>query len=488
MEDNKGKKIVLPEGHPKLVTRRDFLGHGLISGVGMAMAPSVLGMALAARARADVACPPLAASPNVPFLLIDCSGGMAMIHETVALTSGDQPLNAGGYGSLGTNGDPTGLLDNSIGIRYIQGLPFSQEFAAMPANVKAKVNSTIIAVQSGDDQSNNPFNPGTTMGRCGANGIIAKVVGTQGSPSGGNSVSLFADAAFTSVRVSSPNDAGALISLGQLRTRLNNDNNLVSRVLRGIASMTDSQVRNYSAQSLPKQVQDLVYCGYKGGAELGGGAASPNPTGNSIVDGAVTAGAFNLGDNEEARVATLVHLLLSGYAGFATAELGGFDYHNNNRNAGTTRNRKTALVIRKALEAAARAGKPLMIGLISDGSVSSNGTVDAGSQPNSGGVSFFGWASDRGEAGAVSLFAYDPVNRPVVSKPQVGVLNADNGGVLNNYATFSGNPGGACELLVANWLSFNRRAPDEYVAKLPAGRTPILNGTDLGKGVVFARG
>ncbi len=56
--------------------------------------------------------------------------------------------------------------------------------------------------------------------------------------------------------------------------------------------------------------------------------------------------------------------------------MGGYDYHGQGRNTGETRNFRAGHCIGACLEYAARMGKPVMIYVFSDGSLSANGMID----------------------------------------------------------------------------------------------------------------
>ena len=63
-------------------------------------------------------------------------------------------------------------------------------------------------------------------------------------------------------------------------------------------------------------------------------------------------------------------LVVEGYAGAGTISMGGFDYHTGDRSTGELRDLRAGRCIGACLEFAARRGKPLMIYVFSDGSLS----------------------------------------------------------------------------------------------------------------------
>ena len=66
-------------------------------------------------------------------------------------------------------------------------------------------------------------------------------------------------------------------------------------------------------------------------------------------------------------------LVVEGYAGAGTISMGGFDYHTGDRSTGELRDLRAGRCMGACLEFAARRGKPLMLYVFSDGSLSSNG-------------------------------------------------------------------------------------------------------------------
>ncbi len=69
-------------------------------------------------------------------------------------------------------------------------------------------------------------------------------------------------------------------------------------------------------------------------------------------------------------------MVINGYAGAGTITMGGYDYHGQGRNTAEMRNFRAGRCIGACLEYAARKGKPLMIYVFSDGSLSANGVVN----------------------------------------------------------------------------------------------------------------
>ena len=122
-------------------------------------------------------------------------------------------------------------------------------------------------------------------------------------------------------------------------------------------------------------------------------------------------------------------MVISGYAGAGTVTMGGYDYHGQGRNTGETRNFRAGRCIGACLEYAARKGKPLMIYVFSDGSLSANGVVNNSVE----GRGKLDWASDNQSTACPFVLVYNPRGRPVfrnAARKQIGSFSA--GGDVNN--------------------------------------------------------
>jgi hypothetical protein len=101
-------------------------------------------------------------------------------------------------------------------------------------------------------------------------------------------------------------------------------------------------------------------------------------------------------------------MVISGYAGAGTITMGGYDYHDGTRASGEMRNFRAGQCIGACLEYAQRLGKPVMIYVFSDGSLSATSTVDS----SANGRGKFGWQGDN-QAVANSFFlVFNPGGRP----------------------------------------------------------------------------
>ncbi|HCX27336.1 MAG TPA: general secretion pathway protein GspF, partial [Cellvibrionales bacterium] len=76
------------------------------------------------------------------------------------------------------------------------------------------------------------------------------------------------------------------------------------------------------------------------------------------------------------KTASVMKMVIDGFAGAGTITLGGYDYHTGDRATGEQRDLRAGRCMGACLEYAARKGIPLMLYVFSDGSVFSNGMID----------------------------------------------------------------------------------------------------------------
>jgi hypothetical protein len=185
-------------------------------------------------------------------------------------------------------------------------------------------------------------------------------------------------------------------------------------------------------------------------------------------------------------------LVLNGFAGAGTVEMGGYDYHGGARAEGEVKDFRAGRCMGACLEYAARLGKPLMMYVFSDGSLSSNGTIDNSVEGRGKGE----WSSDNSSTAGAFFLVYNPTRRPTLigatpeeqfQHQQIGYMDA--GGsvmraatpaannvnllvntVLLNYMALHGEQGAFGSLFPNNGLG-NAAMQDSLTAF-----TPIVNG------------
>ena len=147
------------------------------------------------------------------------------------------------------------------------------------------------------------------------------------------------------------------------------------RILKTIERMSERQLMNFSRRSLPDQVKDVIQCGFSS-QKIESRVFNPdNNNLNPSQDSDVTS-IYNLNNNRQRREASIAKLVIDGYVGSGTIEMGGYDYHNNERSETTQQDREVGEAIGRLLSLADKKNSPLLIYVFSDGSVSSGTTPD----------------------------------------------------------------------------------------------------------------
>jgi len=289
-------------------------------------------------------------------------------------------------------------------------------------------------------------------------GIMASLQlgGSENTDSGGNSMLPLAlyDPEFRPTKVDRPSDVVNLIDTGELVGILSKND--ATAVMESIYRLTDSKMGQVNTQVTNDAViKELVRCGYVKAADiadrLGGVAIDPGdddmivdlPT--STLPGIFSQAEFNDGgrDGSEFRkTASVMKLVLNGYAGAGCIEMGGYDYHGGQRQEGEPKDFRAGRCMGAVLEYAARLQTPVMIYVFSDGSLSSNGAIDNSIEGRGKGE----WDSDNSSVGAAFFLVYNPGRRPtiigatpaeVAAHQQLGYMSSD--GAVNRAGTPAAN-------------------------------------------------
>ena len=174
-----------------------------------------------------------------------------------------------------------------------------------------------------------------------------------------------------------------------------------------------------------------------------------------------------IADGELRKTASVMKMVLNGYAGAGCITMGGYDYHTGDRTAGENRDLRAGRAIGACLEYAQRLKKPLMIYVFSDGSVFSNGAPDdsansgTGDNINLGGRGKGNWTGDSSSTAASMILVYSP-SGPTLSANglspelhrQIGRYSAD-ASVVTSATPASNNPNLLVNMLLLNYMAAN---------------------------------
>jgi len=168
-------------------------------------------------------------------------------------------------------------------------------------------------------------------------------------------------------------------------------------------------------------VKELVSCGYVKAADVVdryGDPSSLNPDldPDIVGPGGIFTQAEYDSDDEFQKTAAIMKMVLSGYAGAGTIEMGGYDYHGQGRSTGELKDLRAGQCMGACLEYAARRGLPLMLYVFSDGSISASGQVDN----TVDGRGKFMWTSDNQSTAASFFLVYNPRGRATLVSTGTG--------------------------------------------------------------------
>ncbi|HEY5101301.1 MAG TPA: hypothetical protein VII70_00845 [Steroidobacteraceae bacterium] len=465
------------DNHGRPQSRRDFLARGFLTGAAYITAPTFFSLfanprvaqaALASdidalRQQCGIA---TSGAGKIPFIAFDLAGG-ANLNGSEALIGGQGGqldfLSAAGYANLGLPGDmvpnspnpgsaTNNFVDTSLGLAWhSDGGMLRGILSRTAAGTRAGTNGAVIAALSENDTMNNPHNPMYGIWKAGAGGQLLTLIGSEPTVSGGNSVAPadMIDLTVTPTVVDQASDVTGLVNTGQLGTLFSNPGDAVS-VLESIARISGGTDPNAFGGKLGQvnmltrdtAIKTALRCGYVKSADLVntfGNPAALNPDlDTNIVGGSgIFSSAEYAANSDYQKTAAIMKMVINGFAGAGTIEMGGFDYHGQGRATGEDRNFQAGVCIGACLEYAARVGLPLMIYVFSDGSLNANGMVDNSVD----GRGKLMWASDNQTTAASIMLVYNPKGRPALlhgaTSQQIGFYDAD--GSVNTTSSPAAN-------------------------------------------------
>ncbi len=477
--------------HAKPVTRRDFLARGLLAGAGALAGPSIFSLFATPRAAQAALSSDLEAlrascgiavqgAGKIPFIAFDLAGGanIAGSNVLVGQTGGQLDfLSTAGYSKLGLPGDmipsivnpQTGtndFIDTQLGLAFHTDSAFLRGIIEkVTATTMGRLNGAIIPARSDNDTGNNPHNPMYGIFQAGADGELLSLIGSRNSDSGGNSMAPEAmiDPSVRPTKIDRASDVTGLVDTGRLVGLLDQADAVA--VMESIQRVSDMKMdRVDSGVTRDEVIKDLVRCGYVKAADLSDRFGDPS-TLNPELDADIVGpnGVFSQADYDSdsqfRKTAAVMKLVISGFAGAGTIEMGGYDYHTGERGSGELRDLRAGRCMGACLEYAARVGVPLMLYVFSDGSVASNGRIDESVDGRGKGE----WTGDNSSTAASFFLVYDPNGRPTPFSGdalpperhiQIGHFRAD-GSVETAGTPAANNVNLLVETVILNYLALH---------------------------------
>ena len=515
------------QDHARPVSRRDFIRQGFMSGTGMVMSSSLVALLTNPRflraapqteLSADlqvlardlsVPCDINRAAAGLPFICFDLAGGANFAGSNV-LVGRDSPLDTlttAGYSKLGLPGDmipgqpetnPTATSEGDH-TDLTLGLPFHSDSAILRGILEkagtaiGNINGAVIPARSENDSGNNPHNPMYGIARAGAEGSAVTLIGSRNSDSGGNSMAPaeLIDPTIRPTKVDRPSDMTGMLDTGNLTGILDAD--AVVPVMESVGRISHRKLSKV-VTGLPTdtEVKDLVRCGYLNSASTAVRFAGQpvDPALDPVIVGATgifSDNEFNSGGDrgEFQKTASVMKMVLDGYAGAGTVTMGGYDYHTGDRSTGELRDLRAGRCIGACLAYAAAKGEKLMIYVCSDGSVASNGMIDNSTDGGGKGV----WTGDNSSTASSFFLVYNPGSPPQIiddglvttsQRQQIGNFRAD-GSVDTTSSPAANNVNLLVNTLLLNYMVLDGKTVSDFVAAFPNHGL----GNDLDKWIVF---
>lgn len=486
--------------HPRPLTRRQLIQQGFVAGGATLLGGGVLSLFASPRSALAALAPDLQAlkascgiavqgAGKIPFICFDLAGGANMVGSNVLVgKQGGQLdfLTTQGYSKLGLPGDMIPPVINPVTqqdhVDQTLGLAFHSDSAFLRGimnkvspSAAASINGVVIPARSDNDTGNNPHNPLYGIARAGADGSLLGLIGSQNTESGGNSMAplgmISPDRRPT--KVDRPGDVTGLVDTGQLVGLL--DQADAVKVLESIQRVSDMKLGRVSTKltgpdpgnplvTRDEVIKDLVRCGYVKSADIAdrfGDPSSLNPSLDPDIVG--PAGIFSQAeydsDSEFRKTASVMKLVMNGFAGAGSITMGGYDYHGGRRAEGEVKDFRAGRCMGACLEYAARVGVPLMLYVFSDGSLSSDGAIDNTVDGRGKGE----WTSDNSSTAASFFLVYNPGGRATLRgadaitqarRQQLGFFRAD-ASVETSATPAANNVNLLVETLVLNYLALH---------------------------------
>jgi hypothetical protein len=479
--------------HPRPVTRRQFLAQGFLTGAAVVASPSLFG---ALNGRGQAIAQECGISPGaglIPFMCFDLGGGASVAGSNVMVSGQNgELLSDDGYMRLGLPQAMTprqpGQVDLSLKLPFHVDSAFLRGIVARTTQAtRDNMDGYVVCTRSDNDTGNNPHSPLYGINKAGADGALVPLIGTSSSESGGRSVAPMSmiDPAVRPVKVDRPSDATGLVDTGRLGLALGDT---------GTASVMDA-VEKVSELKLDKIVEDptleeLIRCNYVTSSYLVENFSNPTLLDAGVDPNIVGAGGVfpeGIGRDEFRKTASVMQMVVNGFAGAGCCEFGGYDYHDGTRATGERKDLVVGECIGAAFEYARLQNKELVIYVFTDGSVFSDGVLEGGEGRGKG-----VWRGDRSTTAAVFMLAYSPAGSAsvIAGRNQIGWFRS-TGDIETGANRVANNVNLLVESVVLNYLAlhddlgrFEAVLPkqglgtsaqrDELIAFNPLPRVPIV--------------
>jgi hypothetical protein len=507
------------DSHRRPMTRRELIAQGFMTGGATVLTTGLFSLFANPRTALAQLAEDLAADANllgcgvdrtgtkIPFICFDLAGGANLAGSNVLVGRGGalgqlDTLSTAGYSKLGLPGDQvpgvaeaapsaTGTsngdhTDTSLGLAFHSDSAFLRgmyaSFRGDAAAIAAGTNGAVIPARSENDTGNNPHNPLYGIQRAGAEGSILTLIGSQNTDSGGNSMApaMMINAEFRPTKVDRPSDVTGLVGTSDRPKRLSHEDEVA--VAEAIYRLSKRRMDNNVSTGLnfpdpvrapitrDQVVEELVKCGYldaaytkeKFGNVVLNPATDPNIVGASGIFTDAEFNATGTDGNEFRKTASVMKMVIDGYAGAGCITMGGYDYHGGQRQEGETKDFRAGRCLGAVLAYAMRMQRQVMIYVFSDGSLSSNGVIDNSVAGRGKGE----WVSDNQDTAAPFFLVYNPPtigqrptlltsqNMTAAQHQQLGAFSAD-GNVVRSGTPGANNVNLLVYMILLNYMALH---------------------------------
>ena len=495
------------DNHRRPMTRRELIGQGFMTGSATVLSAGLFGRKALAQLAPDLqvdanllGCGVDRTGTKIPFICFDLAGGANLAGSNVLVGRGGalgqlDTLSTAGYSKLGLPGDQvpgvaeaapsaTGTsngdhTDTSLGLAFHSDSAFLRgmyaSFRGDAAAIAAATNGAVIPARSENDTSNNPHNPLYGLQRAGAEGSILTLIGSQNTDSGGNSMApaMMINPEFRPTKIDRPSDVTGLVGTSDRPRRLAHEDEVA--ITEAIYRISKRKMDNNVSTGLPptrdQVVEELVKCGYLDAAytkeAFGNVVLNPAADTDIVSDtgGIFTTAEFNAGGtdgNEFRKTASVMKMVIDGYAGAGCITMGGYDYHGGMRQEGEVKDFRAGRCMGAVLAYAMRRQKPVMLYVFSDGALSSNGVIDNTVNGRGKGE----WTSDNQDTASPFFLVYNPPafgGRPqlltsqgltAAQHQQLGAFSAD-GNVVRSGTPGANNVNLLVHMILLNYMALN---------------------------------
>lgn len=422
------------------VSRREFLGAGLISFAGSFMLPSAL--TLLGNSAHAAQCVTNSGNQMISLITLNLSGGAMLASDFVPMDQGGQMLSS--YSKMGLGKSPA--IERAFG-----NVPFAANgISNLLEGIKATANpSTMdktafvgIPVRLRDDTHMNELDISGMVARAGLMGAALPNLGRDSQVGTGIKQSAAYITPPNPLIVRSSNDIINSIGANNgLLQALNEEQR--GGLFALIHKLSNRQKQRVISSTGGEVFSNLLECANLKNIEQANVSGGDLDVRNSEAFRALW-GVTASTSSSDAKVlaGTMALASLRSYSGSAAIQLGGYDYHNNTRGTGNAKDREAGEYIGRILETAALENKKLMLYVTTDGSCSSPDS-DSATAP---------WRGDRGSAGMVYMLMFDPNGRPKTKNFQLGQFTnaqaADDNFITGRSASF------AAAAVFANYLEW----------------------------------